>query len=340
MSVAPRPYYKILYDGKNITADITRHLLSLSYTDKTEGESDELEIQLEDVDRLWQNEWYPKKGSVIKADIGMASGAVLSCGSFMIDEIEFSAPPDIVCIRCLAAGTQSGARTKRSYAHESKTLSEVIRTVAENGGFQVSGKIENIRIGRVMQHRETDLSFLKRLSRDYGYVFSVRDKTLVFTSIYDLEAREKVLSLDRTDLISFSFRDKTSETYKGAKARYHNSLTKETVSHSESGESEDTAADHYEIRSKAENKQQAEAKAKAALHRKNTQEKTGIIVTPGNTLLVAGQNIELTGLGVLSGKYHVTGSRHTIDKSAAYSTEAELKRVGTVPENKHKSKTK
>lgn len=340
MSVAPKPYYKVLYDGKNITADISKHLLSLTYTDKTEGESDELEIQLEDVDRLWQNEWYPKKGSVLKAEIGMAGGAVLSCGSFMIDEIEFSAPPDIVCIRGLAAGVQSGVRTKKSYAHENKTLSEVIRTVASNGGFQVSGKIENIRIGRVMQHRETDLAFLKRISRDYGYVFSVRDKTLVFTSIFDLEARNKVLTLDRTDLTSFSFKDKTSETYKGAKAQYHNSLTKETISHSENGNSDDTAADHYELRSKAENKQQAEAKAKAALHRANSHEKTGTITTPGNVLLIAGQNIELTGLGVLSGKYHITGSRHTIDKSMAYGTEAELKRVGTVPESKYKSKKK
>lgn len=336
MSVASKPYFKVLYDGKNITADISKHLLSLSYTDKTEGESDELEIQLEDVDRLWQNEWYPVKGSVIKAEIGMAGSAVLSCGSFMIDEIEFSAPPDIVCIKGLAAGIHSGIRTKKSYAHENKSLSEVIRTVASNAGFQVSGKIDNIRIARVMQHRETSLAFLRRLSLDYGYVFSVRDKTLVFTSIYDLEGRGKVLTLDRTDLISFSFRDKTVDTYKGAKSRYHNTLKNELVSHSEA----DDGGEQLEIRSKAENKQQAEAKAKAALHRANTHEKTGTIVTPGNVLLVAGQNIELTGLGVLSGKYHVTASHHTLDKSMAYGTEAELKRIGTVPESKHKSKKK
>lgn len=336
MSVAPKPFFKVLYDGKNITEDISKHLLSLSYTDKTEGESDELEIQLEDVDRLWQNEWYPQKGSTLKAEIGTAGGAVLSCGSFMIDEIEFTAPPDIVCIKALAAGIHSGVRTKKSYAHENKTLSEVIRTVAANSGFQVSGQIANIRIGRIMQHRETSLAFLKRLSLDYGYVFSVRDKTLVFTSVYDLEARGRVLTLDRADLTGFSFRDKTTETYKGAKAQYHNAMTNELVSHSEAG----SDGEQLEIRSKAENKQQAEAKAKAALHRANTQEKTGSITAPGNVLLVAGQNIELSGLGVLSGIYHITASRHTLDKSMAYGTEAELKRVGTVPESKYKSKKK
>jgi len=340
MSVAPKPYYKVLYDGKNITEDISKHLLTLSYTDKTEGESDELEITLEDVDRLWQNEWYPTKGSIIKAEIGMAGGAVLSCGSFMIDEIEFTGPPDVVSIKGLAAGTHSGVRTKKSYAHENKTLSEVIRTVAGNAGFQVSGQIENIRIGRIMQHRETDLAFIKRLSRDYGYVFSVRDKTLVFTSIYDLEAKDKVLTLDRTDLTGFSLRDKSADTYKGSKVQYHNVSTKELVSYSEDDSDGDGAAETYEIRSKAENKQQAEAKAKAALHRANSREKTGTITAPGNVLIVAGINIELTGLGVLSGKYHVTGSHHTIDKSMAYGTEAEIKRVGTVPASKYKSKKK
>lgn len=338
MSIAPKPYFKVLYDGKNITEDISKHLLSLSYIDKTEGESDELEIQLEDVDKLWQNEWYPTKGSTLKAEIGMAAGAILSCGSFMIDEIEFSAPPDVVTIKGLAAGIHAGVRTKKSYAHENKTLSEVIRTIAGNGGFQVSGQIEDIRIGRVMQHRETDLAFLKRLSRDYGYVFSIRDKTLVFTSIYNLEVRDKVLTLDKTDLISVSLKDKTSETYSGSRVQYHNIATKELISYSEDDDSGDSASEKFEIRSKAENKQQAEAKAKAALHRANTREKTGTIIAPGNALLVAGQNIELTGLGVLSGKYHVTTSRHTLDKTMAYSTEAELKRVGTLPTGKYKSK--
>lgn len=340
MSVAPKPYYKVLYDGKNITADVSKHLLSLSYTDKTEGESDELEITLEDVDQLWQHEWYPTKGSILKAEIGIAGGTTLSCGAFMIDEIEFAAPPDVVTFRGLAAGIHSALRTKKSYAHENKTLSEVIRTMAAKSGFQVSGTIADIRMGRIMQHRETDLAFLKRLSADYGYAFSVRDKTLVFTSIYDLEKRAGVLSFDRTDLTGFSFRDKAADTYTGATSKYHNPAKKELVSYDETGEDTDVAGERLEIRSKAENKQQAEAKAKAALHRANTQEKTGTITVPGNTLLVAGQNIEITGIGVLSGKYHVTGSHHQIDRSGAYTTEAELKRVGAVPESKYKSNKK
>ena len=97
--------------------------------------------------------------------------------------------------------------------------------------------------------------------------------------------------------------------------------------------------DVLEVKSRVENKQQAEAKAKAALHNSNSQECTGSMSMPGNTLIIAGNNFELTGMGTLSGINHIISSKHTIDSSGGYITTCEVKRVAKIDANKFKPKS-
>lgn len=332
MEFVGAPYYQVLYNGKNITADISKHLLSLSYSDKTEGESDELQIQLEDKDKLWQNEWYPEKGATLTAEIGMKNGMKLDCGSFMIDEIELSGPPDVVNIRGLAVGIHGKLKSKKGGRnHEGKTLSEIVHTVAAINHFTVQGNIANIRFGRIAQHRESDLQFLSRLAAEYGHTFSIRGKVLIFTKRDELEARAASLTFDRSDLISFSIKDKTSGIYKRAVVKFHNPETKEVSEYIEDSGIDTAIDDDLEIKTKAENKQQAEAKAKAALLRANTLMQSGIVSVPGNILMVAGNNFDLTGMGLLSGTYHILNSTHTLDKPDGYIVEAEIKKVKVLP---------
>ena len=221
----PSATFQVLYNNKNITADISNHIISLSYTDKVEGESDEIEINLEDTDLMWQNAWYPKKGAKLKVTIEQ-DGHVLNCGSFTIDEIEMSkdrGAGDVVSIRGLAASINHKTRTKRSSAHENKTLREIAISIAANNGLTVVGKIANIVFKRITQYKETDLGFLRRLAGDYGYTFSIRDNIITFTNVYELEARKHVLTLDKTDLLSHKVKDKTTRVYKAAKVKHHNS---------------------------------------------------------------------------------------------------------------------
>jgi len=333
--------FKVLYDNKNITADISDHIISLTYTDKVEGESDEIEINLEDTDLLWQNAWYPTKGARLEVTIEQ-DGLVLNCGAFTIDEIEMSSSRggDTVSIRGLAAFITKKIRTKKSSGHENKSLREIAVTIAAANGLTVVGSIADITFKRITQYQETDLGFLKRLAADYGYTFSVRDTQLIFTSVYDLESRSHVLTIDKTELLSHSVKDKTAEVYKAAKVKHHSSKENETIAADVNNEDADFAKeDTLEIKTKAENKQQAEAKSKAALHKKNSNECTGSVAMPGNTLIIAGNNFELTGMGTLSGINHIVSSSHTIDRSGGYVTSAEVKRVQKIAAAKHKPKT-
>lgn len=335
--------YTVFYNNKNITKDISAHLVQLTYADKVAGESDELELQLEDADLLWQNDWYPEKGAKISATIEQ-DGYQLKCGEFTIDEIENTgdnSSGDVVAIKALAAPITKKMRTKRSSAHENKTLREIANTIAAKHGFTVKGTIENIVIGRATQYNETDLHFLHRIAGDFGYVFSVRSGMLIFTSVYELEGKSHILTLDKTDLTQWSLKDKTTDVFKKATVRYHNPVKNEVISaDTDNEDAEFSKDDTIDLKTKAENSDQAIAKSKAALHKHNSHEKSGSFATPGNPMLVSGINFELTGMGNLSGIQHILTSTHTIDRSGGYVTNGEIKAVAKIPKSKWKPNPK
>lgn len=330
----PAPKYTVFYDNRNITTDISKYLLSITYVDKVAGESDEIEIEVEDVDGFWQNSWYPDKGAKLTVTI-----EGLKCGIFEIDEIEIKGPPDTVSIRGLATGITNTLRTKKSDAHENKTLRQIAEKVAQKNNLTVSGEIPEITIGRVTQNQETDLAFLKRISEDYGIVFAVRDNSITFTSIYGLENRNSSLTLDKSDLTEYSAKDKATGMIKSAKVKSKNPKKNESVSTDleyqewlktegykyPDVKNQDQAVSHK----RSENKQQAEAKAKAIMHLSASNQQEGNFSFKGTTLAVAGNNFDLTGLGVLSGKWNILSSSHKIDKSGGYTTEVEAKRLQT-----------
>ncbi len=332
--------FSVLYNSKNITADIAKYLLSITYKDKTHGESDEIEIELEDVDALWQNTWYPEKGAKLTVQMGR-----LNCGVFEIDEIEVKGPPTTVNIRGMATGIVSTLRTKKSDAHENKTLKQIAEKIASKNSLTVSGEIPDITIGRVTQNKETDLAFLKRVGRDYGIVFSVRDTVITFTSVYTLEKRGSSFSLDVTDLTTYSLKDKAEGMIKSAKVASKNAKKNEPVTANVEFEkykkdnpgytappveNKDEGMDY----SYSENTQQAEAKAKAVMHLSATNQLEGnieICSTEFHDLAVAGNNFQLNGIGKLSGKYNIKTSSHKIDKGGGRTVECEIKRL-QVPE--------
>lgn len=330
-----KPKIRLIYAGKDITSDVSKYLSRLTYTDKTEGNTDEIQIELEDTDGLWIGEWYPQKGDQIQLFIGYDT--MVDCGTFEVDEIRASGPPEVVTICGLAAAIKKKLRTKNSRAYESQTLRQIAQTIAVNNGLTVEGTIENIRLARVTQDQETDLGFLRRIAGEYGYLFSVRGTKLIFTSIYDVEKGKPVRVIDRADIANYSFTDKVNETFAGAKVSYNDPVTGKVVEHTENksqsatGEDFDTSSvDVLEMRTKAENKQQAEAKAKAALYRANSKQIEGRISIEGDPIMVAGNNFELTGMGALSGKFHVEQSVHAIDGDGGYTTALEIKRVGFI----------
>ena len=56
-NLARRTVAEIAFDGVDITRSIRPYLLSVSYTDNEEDETDDLQITLQDRGRIWTEQW-------------------------------------------------------------------------------------------------------------------------------------------------------------------------------------------------------------------------------------------------------------------------------------------
>lgn len=327
--------YKVLYNNKDISADISSSLISLDYTDNTSGQSDELSIVLENSDGKWSNSYMPERGAQLEAQI-IQDGKILECGVFQVDgsrAIGNRYSGDIFTIKGLGSGIKENVRTFKSQAHSNKTLKQIVATIAEKYGYTVVGKIPNVVIGYHVQHRKTSLRYLTNLAAEYGLQFTVKGKQLVFTSIFDLESGASVYRLKKNQLISYDIEDKTTQTYLEATTQHYSTKGKKTINYNVISANvvpfkSTYGADSLHIYNRVENVQQAELMAKAALYKANTLQQEGTITIPGNILIVAGVNIELTELGYYSGFYHCTKTIHRCSKNGGYEIDVEVKRIG------------
>lgn len=324
----PHPVFKVVMNGKDVTAVLTPYLLSVKYTDFEEGEADTLDITVEDADGKFKGPWYPVKGQTLEMEFGYEGQTMQKAGLFEIDEIDADGPPDVVMIRSIAIGVKHQFRTRQGKAYDNTTLAAIAQQVARRLKLQLVGKIEPIQIIRTTQINETDLTFLKRLAGSYGYAFSVKGAKMVFFKRSDLRSRKPILTLDRTELAHYHLRDKLMGVATSAQVSYHDPKTKLLKHYRVQDTSRATSGDVIKLNVRAESDAQAKAKAKAALEKAN-ENATELELTPtdGNPMLIAGINFELTGMGKFGGIFHVVKSVHDLNRGSGYRVDVDAKRA-------------
>lgn len=318
-----KPIFKIEYNQKDITKNVSNQVLNIEYTDYEHGQSDEITITFDDTQKLWQSSWIPAKGDSLRVFIGYEGEKLLNCGVFEIDEIEFATPPDTLTVKALATGITKALRQNNSVAYENKTLKQIASEIAQKHSLTLVGEIEDVRVERITQNQERDLTFLKKLAEQYGYIFKIAEGNLVFYKTEKLIGADAAKILYRRDLTRITLSEKTSKNYKAVTVSYHNPKTGKKITATAKNE-KCVKGDTLKITERCENKQQALLKAKAALAKGNNTIE-GSIDLVGTPNLIAGLNIELKDLGYFSGKYHITQTRHFIDRTSGYGTSLEVK---------------
>jgi len=325
------PNWILSYLGVNITANVSQMVLAIRYVDRLEGASGELEVDLEDSEKLWQGPWYPALGDVVSLQIGYSGEAFLDCGEFQIDELELDGPPDVMRIRCLAAYITPAMRTVNTAAYENMGVMEIAAQIAAKYGLALvaatSESSSDVVFERVTQRRQTDLEFLKRLAREHNFDFTVRAGQLIFYDRPALESVAAVLTMVRSDTVRFSFRNRSRRIYDGAQFSYFDPDTKELISQSVSANSPVPTGDTLKIVARCENAQQAMVKAEALLHLHNMVFVDAYLEGPGCTVLVAGNNVQLSGWGALDGTYLIETAQHRLARVAGYSTSIAARRI-------------
>jgi phage protein D len=326
------PQWVLTYEGVNITADVSHMVLAISYVDRLGEASGEVEVELEDHAKRWQGPWYPGLGNILSLQIGYRGEALLDCGSFQVDELEFDGPPDVMRLRCLAAYITPAMRTPNTVAYENQSIVEIAGQIASKYGLNLvtaPAAIESdVVFARVTQRRETDLGFLKRLAIEHNFDFTVRGAQMVFYARAALEAVIPLVAITRPDTTGFSFRNRTRRIYSGAEVSYFDPDTKQLITQMITAEPPAPTTDTLKIVARSKNAQQAMVKAQAALHLHNMVFVDASIEGPGNVMLVAGNQVEVVGWGRLDGAYLIETARHQLARASGYTTSFAARRVG------------
>jgi phage protein D len=321
----------LIYSGVNITADVSQMVLAIRYIDRLDGASGELELELEDSTKLWQGAWYPAIGDIVSLQIGYSGESLLDCGEFQIDELELDGPPDVMRLRCLGAYITIAMRTANTVAYENMGIVEIAAQIAAKYGLTLvtvsSESTSDVEFARVTQRRQMDLEFLKRLAREHNFDFTLRAGQLIFYERPALESVPAATLIARADTVRFSFRNRARRIYEAAEFSYFDPDTKELITQSVHSDEPSPTGDTLKIVARCENAEQAQVKAEAALHLHNMVFVDASIEGPGNMVLVAGNNVQLSGWGALDGKYLVETAKHHLARATGYTTSIAARRV-------------
>lgn len=217
-----KPIWVLDYESTGVTSALAAMVTSVMYADHLHGESDEVELTVEDTEEFWRTGWFPSKGDRLVLSIGYEGEQLLPCGGFQVDEVELGGPPRGCTIRALSAGVSQAMRTKKSRSFVGKTLKEIVETIATELELELVGEPEATKAPQkhAQQKDETSLEFLKKLADETGHAFNVRDTQLVFWQLTDLEDQEPIAVIAPDELLPYRFTSSAQATYVACEERY------------------------------------------------------------------------------------------------------------------------
>ncbi|ARS57406.1 phage tail protein [Ralstonia solanacearum FJAT-91] len=219
----PKPIYRLKVGDKDITGRFQDRLIGLTLTDNPGFEADQLDIELDDSDGLLE---LPAKGVRLALSIGWADTGVVDKGTFKVDELEHTGPPDRLTIRARSVELDGGLTTRRDNSYAGKTVGAIVQAIATRNKLKsmVGKKLAGQVIAHVDQTGESDANFLTRLARDFDAIATVKNGTLLFipagepTSGSGLALPKVTITRDVGDTHTFLVADR--ENYNGVKAYY------------------------------------------------------------------------------------------------------------------------
>jgi phage protein D len=178
------PDWRVTLDGTDLTERMRPRLVSLAISEKRGDEADQLDIVLDDADGLLA---IPPEGARLLVMLGWKQGrdvapGLVHKGSFKVDEVNHSGPPDQIRIRARAADFTSAIRNRREQSWANTTLGTVLQDIAGRNALalRIAPDLAAIALPALHQSRESDTAFLRRLGRENDAVATIKTGTLIF----------------------------------------------------------------------------------------------------------------------------------------------------------------
>ena len=333
---ARRSSIDVIYQGVNISNDISKDLSSFEYVDNASGESDNVSLSLKDEQHIWLKDWLPEKGDIIIPTIkvlnwnNFGDNRSLPCGSFLVDEPEYSGRPSTFTLNAISAPLNGNFKdVDKSKAWNNITLSGIARDVAGKAGLPLQFLSNVDPLYQSKEQSETsDSTFLSELCESEGLAMKITDSKLVIFNETDFEGKPSIATYKEFGslVISYSFKTSLSDTnYSGVNVKYHDAKTGKFIEHLYTiGEMKEDSK-IYQVNAKVNSGAEAMRLAQQTAIRLNKKETTASLTVVGNIELLGGVTIMLEEFGAFSGKYYIQKATHSI--GSGYTTSLEARKV-------------
>lgn len=254
----------------------------------------------------------------------------LDIGTFEIDSIDMSGPPDNVTVKSTSIPYTSKLRMeKKNKAWEKISLKGIGQEIAGKNGLKLMYESsDNPTYKRKEQVQTSDIKFLQTLCHAAGKALKVTTLTIVIydAAEYDKKPAVRTFKKGSGDIISYKMGTKLTDTaYTSCHVSYTDPDSKETIEYTYTPDSKIGTGQVLEVNEKVNSKAEAVRLAKKRLREKNTQEYTASLKVVGDVSLVAGITVKLKGFQQFDKKYKVTQAKHNLLEG--YTVDLSLKQV-------------
>lgn len=311
--------------GKKIASSAT----GFKYMDVASGQSDSVSITMHDIDKEWMGGNMPCRGAGLGAKVittnwnsDTEGDKIFDCGSFIIDDISFSGRP----LSCVLGGVSVPAMDdfkskQQTKTWEKTTVKGIASDIASAAGVSLYYDGPDYQVAEIEQSRETNSAFLYSLCEKYGLAMKVYNHKIVIFDFVVYEEKEPVATINENDMVSWNANTTIEGTYTGVSLNYTDPDTENSINVVVGSEGK-----MYSINAQAYSQYDAELQAAAKVNQANRSIETMEVTIRANTKIVASQNVKISGLGNLSGKYFIDKIKHSIG-SSGYKMQLTLHKV-------------
>lgn len=235
---ARQSFLDVEIDGRDVSTAISDYVLDFTYTDRASGESDSIDMTLQDKDEKFINAWYPmpleegEKPTTFRARIRtknwdhIIDSGMLDTGTFEIDSCDLSGPPDKFKIKAVSIPISSSLKQEeKTNTWEETTLQKIAQGIADKAGVKLVYEVESdIQLDRVDQQKQSDMAFLMELCTKYGISLKATDGMIVLFEESVYEKRDVVDTFDKKEIgsriIEYSFAQDKNDTVSKVELSY------------------------------------------------------------------------------------------------------------------------
>ena len=153
MFLPRQAFLSVEYNDNDMTADIKDDVESFTFTDSGSDSSDSISIKVNAYSGRWKNSWMPDIAAKLhpklctKNWIVQGDSAELDCGVLVVDDLSFTACPDVLTIGAVARPSDTGFHERnREQVWKKTSIQRIASTIAERNNLQCSMDAEDVDI--------------------------------------------------------------------------------------------------------------------------------------------------------------------------------------------------